>query len=139
MQIVRDVMKVDVLTVPAAMPFTDVLHLIVVAGIHGAPVIDDRGAVVGVISAMDLLRATEQAYDDERDDGEGSDPEGELRSTTAIELASPDPTWVTPETSLGEVARLMRSAGTHRVLVGSGGRLEGIVTAFDLLCAVPAS
>ena len=136
MQIVRDLMQRNVLTIPATMPFTEIIHLIVVAGVHGAPVLDDQGLVVGVISAMDLLRATEQAYDDDRDDGEGCDPVAELRASTAITLASPEPTWVSPETPLGEVARLMRDTGTHRVLVGSQRRLEGIVTAFDLLRAV---
>jgi CBS domain-containing protein len=137
MQIVRDLMERNVLTIPATMPFTEIVHLIVVAGVHGAPVIDDQGTVVGVISAMDLLRATEQAFDDERDEGEGSDPLAQLRSTTAIKLASPEPTWTSPETPAGELARLMRDGGIHRVLVGSQGRLDGIVTAFDLLRVVP--
>lgn len=136
MQIVSDLMKRDVLTIPATMPFIEIVHLIVVAGIHGAPVVDDQGAIVGVISAMDLLRATHQAYDDERDEGEGADPVDRLQSSTAVELASPEPVWVLPETPAAEVARLMRDSGIHRVLVGSQGRLHGIVTAFDLLRAV---
>ncbi len=136
MQIVRDLMQREVLTLPAAMPFTEAMHLIGVAGVHGAPVLDDKGAVIGVLSAMDLLRATEQAYDDERDDGEGSDPLAQLRSSTAQRLANPDPTWVSPDASIAEVARVMRETGCHRVLVGADGRLEGIVTAFDLLGAV---
>lgn len=139
MQIARDLMQRNVLTIPASMPFAEIVRLIVVAGIHGAPVIDEKGAVVGLISVMDLLRASDQAHDDEQDEGEDSDPGVQLCSATAIELASPEPTWVTPETPAGEVAQLMRDAGIHRVLVGTGGRLEGIVTAFDLLRAVPIS
>ena len=139
MQLARDVMQREVLTIPAAMPFVEVVRLIVVAGIHGAPVVDDRGAVIGVISAMDLLRAIEEAYDDERDEGEGADPLEQLRSTCAGKLASPEATWVTPETSAGELARVMHEAGTHRVLVGSDGRLDGVVTAFDLLRLVPSA
>lgn len=137
MQIVRDLMERNVLTIPASMPFDEIVRLVVVAGIHGAPVIDEKGAVVGLISVMDLLRASDQAHDDDQDEGEGSDPGAELSSATAIELASPEPTWVSPDTPAGEVARLMRDAGIHRVLVGTRGRLEGIVTAFDLLRAVP--
>jgi CBS domain-containing protein len=137
MQTARDLMQRDVLTIPAAMPFTEIVHLVVVAEVHGAPVIDETGAVVGVISAMDLLRATEQAYDDERDEGEGADPLEHLRSSTASRLASPEPTWVAPDTPAADIARLMRETGAHRVLVGAAGRLEGILTAFDLLRLVP--
>lgn len=139
MQIARDLMQRNALTIPADMPFSEIVRLLVVAGIHGAPVLDAAGAVVGVISAMDLLRATDQAHDDERDDGEDCDPVEQLRSTTAVVLASPLVTWVSPETPAGDVARLMRDEGLHRVLVGHDGRLEGIVTTFDLLRAVPVS
>jgi CBS domain-containing protein len=133
----RDLMERNALTIPAAMPFTEIVHLLVVAGIHGAPVVDDGGAIVGVISAMDLLRATDQANDDEQDEGEGSDPLADLASATARDLASPEPVWVSPDMPAVEVARLMREEGLHRVLVGSDGRLQGIVTPFDLLRAVP--
>lgn len=139
MQTVRDLMKSDVLTVPQDMPFSELVRLIVVAGVHAVPVIDEQGTVVGVLSAMDLLRATEQAFDDERDEDEGDDPVAQLRLATAMKLASPEPTWVAPETSIGDVARLMRETGCHRVLVGTRARLEGIVTAFDLLAVVPSS
>ena len=33
----------------------------------------------------------------------------------------------------------MQETGSHRALVGSDGRLEGIVTAFDLLRLVPTA
>lgn len=137
MQIARDLMERNVLTIAARMPFSEIVHLLVVAGIHGAPVVDENGAVIGVISVMDLLRASDQANDDERDEGEGADPGAQLRVATAIDLASPIATWVPPETPAGEVARLMREEGIHRVLVGVEGRLEGILSAYDLLRAVP--
>ena len=133
----RDLMERNALTIPATMRFTEVVRLLVVTGIHGAPVVDEHGAILGVISAMDLLRATDQTFDDERDEGEGADPVAQLLDATALELATPEPTWVTPETPAADVARLMREGGTHRVLVGRDGQLEGIVTSFDLLRAVP--
>jgi CBS domain-containing protein len=132
-------MQRNVLTIPASTPFSEIVRLLVVAGIHGAPVLDEHGAVVGLISVMDLLRASDQSHDDEQDDGEGATPGTQLCSATARELASPELTWVSPETPAGEVARVMRDEGIHRVLVGSPGSLDGIVTAFDLLRAVPVT
>jgi CBS domain-containing protein len=138
----RDLMERNALTVPASMPYPEIVRLLVVAGVHGAPVVDEHGAIVGVISVMDLLRAGDQAHDDDRDegeDGEDGDPTDQLLSTTAMQLASPDPTWVSGDASAAEVARLMRDEGIHRVLVGTDGRLEGIVTPFDLLRVVGES
>lgn len=137
MQTARDLMQRNALIVPASMPFAEIVHLFVMTGIHGAPVIDGNGAVVGTISALDLLRETDQALDDERDEGEGSDPVNQLQTTTAAELASPEATWVSPDTPIGQVARTMREEGIQRVLVGTDGRLEGILTPNDLLAAVP--
>jgi CBS domain-containing protein len=44
--------------------------------------------------------------------------------------------WVSPDAELPAVAQVMRDEGIHRVLVGTPDRLEGILTAFDLLRAV---
>lgn len=142
----RDLMQVDPVTVLPGTPFLQVQHLFVVALISGAPVVDDRGTVHGVVSAIDLLRVADQAFDDEVD----PEPEAQrsfepsttvelperLGSLTAIEIASPEPIWVSPDCDICEVARLMRARGIHRVLVGHDGRLAGILTAFDLLQAV---
>src|SRR5688572_27885540 len=137
MQTARDLMQRNALTIPASMPFAEIVHLFVMTGIHGAPVVDGNGAVVGTISALDLLRETDQALDDERDEGEGSDPVNQLQTATAAELATPEAIWVSPDTPVGQVARTMREERIQRVLVGTDGRLEGILTPNDLLAAVP--
>jgi CBS domain-containing protein len=130
-------MERDTVTIPASLPFAEVQHLLVVAGIHGAPVVDERGRVVGIVSAIDLLRAADEARDPDLDEGEGLVPGAHLHALTALDLASPAAVWVAPDAPAAEVARLMRHEGIHRVLVGADGRLEGILTAFDLLRTVP--
>jgi len=130
----RDLMEPNVLTIPADLPFRDVQHLLVQAGCYGAPVVDARGTVVGVVSAMDLLRAADQAYDDDLDPGEQDVPDAQ--AITAFELATPEPVWVAPDTSAEQVAQLMREHGIHRVLVGTDGKLLGVVSTLDLLRVV---
>ncbi len=142
----RDLMQVDPVTVLPDTPFPQIQHLFVVAQISGAPVVDDRGTVHGIVSATDLLRVADQAFDDEVDSEAEARRSFEpsntvelpehLESLTAIEIASPEPIWVSPDCAICEVARLMRAEGVHRVLVGHDGRLAGILTAFDLLQAV---
>jgi CBS domain-containing protein len=135
--VARDLMERNTLMIPAAMPLAEIQHLFVVAGIYGAPVIDTTGAVVGVISAIDLLRAADQALDEDFDPGESV--EQDLHGApTAQDIASPDPIWVSPNTPVDRVAQLMQRERIHRVLVGEAGNLEGILTAFDLLEKVRA-
>lgn len=131
----RDLMQSSTLTIPASMPFREVQHLMVVAGVHSAPVVNNDERVVGMVSAADLLRAADQAYDEDLDEGEEPDDAGDvvLERMTAQDLASPDVVWVAGDTPANEVAKLMRRESIHRVLVGNDGRLEGIVTTFDLL------
>lgn len=136
--VARDLMERNVLKVPATMPLAEIQHLFVVAGVYGAPVIDASGAVVGVISAIDLLRAADQALDEDHDPGEPADPDLGSDGLTAEDIASPDAVWVAASTPVDQVARLMQRERIHRVLVGEGGTLEGILTTFDLLANVQA-
>lgn len=135
--VARDLMERNTLRIPAAMPLAEVQHLFVVAGIYGAPVVDSRGAVLGVISAIDLLRAADQALDEDLDPGEAVERD---RSPAMIaeDIISPDPIWVSPNTPVDRIAQLMQRERIHRVLVGEGGELEGILTTFDLLEKVQA-
>lgn len=131
-------MERTVLTIPATMPAMEVMQLFVTAGVSGAPVVDDRGGVVGMIAAGDLLREVMQAHDDDRDDGEAGSPDDHLRALTARELASPAATWVAPDLAVHAVAAVMQRERVQHVLVGTEGVLAGILTAFDLLRAIPA-
>jgi CBS domain-containing protein len=132
----RDVMQTNLLTIPATMPYLEIQRLFVTGQIYGAPVVDDAGQVVAVLSALDLLRAADQALDEDLDQGESGDVAPHLAALTALEMATPEVVWVEPDTPLSAVADRMRLENIHRVLVGTAGKLEGIVTTFDLLQAV---
>lgn len=93
---------------------------------------------MGVISAIDLMRATDQAFDDDLDPGESVEQDSRSDVLTAEDIASPDPVWVSPTTPVDRVAQLMQRERIHRVLVGDDGNLEGILTTFDLLEKVQA-
>ncbi len=136
--VARDVMERNVLTIPASMPLAEIQHLFVVAGIDGAPVVDAGGTVVGILSAIDLLRASDQALDEDLDPGESEEAGLDTDAVTARDIASPQPVWVSPTTPLDQVAQAMQRERIGRVLVGDGGTLDGILTTFELLGAVRA-
>jgi predicted transcriptional regulator len=131
----RELMQPNPITVSSHMPLLELQHLLVVAHISGVPVVGADGQVTGVVSATDVLNAIEQALDEDHDPGESDDLLEELRAITAGDIATPEVVWVSPDTAVAEVARMMRAEGIRRVLVGNG-RLEGILTAYDLLRAV---
>jgi len=132
--VARDVMHTHPMTVAADTPFLELQHLFVATQVGGAPVVDGDGKVIGVISIVDLLRTVDQVCDDELDVGPGGPELGErLERWTAEMVATPEPVWVAPDAPIARVARVMRKHGIHRVLVGSHGQLDGIITSFDLL------
>ena len=135
----RDLMNPDPITMGYDMPLLQAQHLFVMLQISGAPVVDARDRVVGVISSSDLLRIVDQVCDEDIDPMPRPTADGlpeRLSALSVGDIATPEVVWVAPETSVSSVATLMRTEGIHRVLVGTSSRLEGILTAFDLLEAL---
>lgn len=134
-------MQREPLTLLATMPFLEIQRLFVKAQIGGAPVLDARGEVAGMIDTFDLLRAVDEALDDDIDPGESQgdveDLSDRLGSLTAADVLTPHVVWVEVDVPVARVAQVMRAEGVHRVLVGERGRrLDGILTTFDLLQAL---
>jgi CBS-domain-containing membrane protein len=55
-----DLMSRDVITIPAQMSLQEAAQLLRRAEITGAPVVDESGVCIGVLSAVDFLRWTEE-------------------------------------------------------------------------------
>jgi predicted transcriptional regulator len=145
----RDVMCTDVLSVSPEEPLLQVHRLFVDEEITGAPVVDQDGRVLGVISSADLLRAvaedheaaaTSPVYLRELIEFSGpdwgivpQDFQDRLSQLTAADAMSDRVIAVEPDTALEAVARTLRFHRIHRVLVEERGRLVGIITTFDLM------
>ena len=59
----RDVMQTYLISVNPETPLLEVHRLFVDEEINGAPVVDETGRLLGVISSVDLLRAVEEEHD----------------------------------------------------------------------------
>ena len=59
----RDVMQTYLISVNPETPLLEVHRLFVDEEINGAPVVDETGRLLGVISSADLLRAVEEEHD----------------------------------------------------------------------------
>ena len=63
----------------------------------------------------------------------GEEFRGRMGDLTVEDAMTTDPVVVSADTPVSRIARMMREQRIHRVLVSSGGSLEGIVSAFDLV------
>lgn len=149
----RDVMTRDMIVVGPDTSLLDIHRLFLEEEIHGAPVVDEEDQVLGVVSTIDLVRATRDRADDAGTsmyyhDGVASpgldwselaeDAEERVKSLTAADVMTRELVRVSPEASLAEVARTMLAQHVHRVLVIAQGNLVGVITAFDLLRVLAA-
>ena len=148
----RDVMQSEVLALNESDSLIEAHQFFVRHDITGAPVVDDDGQLVGVVSIRDLLRTQDEDHDVSRTvadyfcESSGyaslSDDLDHLREGLSeipvSEVMTRDPICVAPDSPIKEVAALIRKHRIHRVLVASPEteeRLEiaGIITLFDLV------
>lgn len=146
---VRDVMNPDVITVRDRMTAEELAACFEENEISGAPVVDDDGRLVGVVSLKDLARCVTGSGHPAPD---RSDPAYYLREwedqlntedfkqlhvidtqTTVADLMSTVVHSIPEGVSARACARKMLEHRVHRLLVTEGGELKGIVTSFDLL------
>jgi CBS domain-containing protein len=151
----RDLMQSHVISVDPDTPLLDVDRLFVEEEIHGAPVVDETGKVLGVITTHDLLRAVQEEHDSAasgvvyyREDLEFSTPgwahrsgdfQDRLRELRAGDFMREEVVAVGPGAGVPEVARTLRQNRVHRVLVLEEGRLVGIISITDLLSLLEKS
>lgn len=143
MKTVRDVMTQQVITVHPATPLKEVAQLLVKHRLSGLPVVDDEGAVVGVVSETDLL-VKEQGVDAvphrplARFLGESRKTRtqlAKLEAITAGEAMTAPAVTISSERRISEAAAIMTSRGINRLPVVDDGRPVGIVTRADLIRA----
>ncbi len=145
----RDVMQTHLVTVEPDLPLIDAHRLFVEEEITGAPVVDETGRFIGVISSTDLVRAIGEEHESATSEPhyfrqwlEFSGPDwtratpdfqDRLASLSVADAMTPGGIAVGPDASIAEVAGLMRRHRIHRVLVVENEVLAGILTTFDLI------
>lgn len=141
---VIDIMQRHPITATAEMTIEEAVHLMIGHRISGLPVVDERGAVVGMLSEGDLLRRAELGTQAKvpawvgwlAGGGRAAGEYARSHARRVGEVMTVPVTAVTPETDLAEVAALMESRRIKRLPVLEDGRLVGILTRQDLLRAL---
>ncbi len=153
MKVAEDIMEKRVVTVAADSPLLAVYRLFVEEDISGAPVVDEAGDVVGVISARDLLRTANETHDDAAMDlhyyenaasfkGEEwmtdiEEFEDRLTHRSVSQVMTTGAISVRRDAPINEIADLLLKHRIHRVLVldeeSDEGPLVGLVSVFDMV------
>jgi CBS domain-containing protein len=131
--VAHQVMRSGVVTVSPELPLPDLEELLTGEEISGAPVTDDDGRVVGIVSKSDIVRYESEAYHAYRGGQEswpGADDDARVGDIMTREVVT-----VPPHASVHDIARIMVDGSLHRVIVAKDDGVEGIVTSLDLLRA----
>ncbi len=133
---VSEVMRRNVPLIREAEDEDAIVETLLAHGVHGAPVVDDDGFLVGFVSTTDLVRARRDDGGTETLDLRGLGPgfHAVPVTRTARELMTPVAVDLIETASLAKAALLMASHHLHQIpVVTELGGVVGIVTATDLL------
>ncbi len=123
--IAKELMRRHVFSVREGMSLDEVCDLFQQEHIHGAPVVDEQGTLVGFVSLEDILYGSMGGGDEEGSDG--------LR---VRDVMTAPPVYANEETSVNELCRIMWRLRLHHVPIVRDGKVTGIVSALDLCRAI---
>ncbi len=144
-----DLMNPVVLTVRDDRTVRELAAFLIEHEIHGAPVEDGEGKLVGVVSVVDIAAAASQRgafgrppdffhrgwsnalSEEERRELRDEEPDGD--DLLVRDLMTPEVYAVPEEATVHEVASRMLHGHHHRLIVTREGRAVGIVSTSDLL------
>ena len=142
----KDIMRKKVVAVESWLTLPELSKLFLEKGISGAPVVDEVGAILGVVSQTDLVRTRREgaagvpSYHREFDDSAraaGLHFE-EMDQTRVEQIMTPGAISLDEMTPVEKVAKVMIDSHIHRVIITRGDKLAGIVTTMDMMHALIA-
>ncbi|EJW10363.1 Inosine-5'-monophosphate dehydrogenase [Rhodovulum sp. PH10] len=142
-----DLMTSEVVTVAPHVPVRKIAEVLHRNGISAVPVVDDRGALIGIVSEGDLIPLSAPDRNERRDWWLRMLAEGEELGAAFVEHLEKDqrtareimksPVITVPaEADLVEVAQVLASHHIRRAPVMANGRMVGIVSRADLVEAI---
>jgi CBS-domain-containing membrane protein len=144
MQLAREIMAEKVISVGSDLPVEKLASILWENRIHGAPVVDDEGNLVGVVTESDLIDQKKKFHiptvvsildsviflDSEKK------VEKEIRKmtgATVADICTKNPVTISEETPIDEIATVMAEKGVHTLPVLREGKLVGVVTKADVI------
>lgn len=134
--LVKDVMSPEPVCVHRETSIADAIQVLLGRSLQGAPVVDEEGDVVGVVSTSDLLAVVAPACRA----GEPLDVHrlNEVKKQHVHELLERFPVTCAEDLRVVDACQLMVKQRVHRLVVVREQRAVGLISAIDLVRAVAA-
>jgi CBS domain-containing protein len=139
-----DVMSSNVITVDADTCVQDVADTLLQNRISAVPVVDRNGKLLGIVSESDLMRRPEAGTEKQpspwlellSSKQALADDFVRTHSRKVVDVMTKDVITATPDTPVGEIARLLEKNSIKRVPIMDGKKVVGIVSRANLLQAL---
>ena len=122
--LVKDCMSKNVITLTPDMEILRAAHTLIKQDISGAPVVDEHGRLVGILTERDCMQVAMEGF------------YHGLPGGLVKDRMSTDPQSVDPEASILTVAQLFINGRFHRYPVVDDGRIIGIISRRDVMRAM---
>jgi CBS domain-containing protein len=139
---ISELMNPHVVSARPGMTVAEVSSLLASRGISGAPVVNESGKILGVVSQSDLVRETDRRttlgesgrfFTDVDEYRDLANLPRDWSDVPVETVMSKEVYTVARDASAALGASIMRQRKIHRLFVTEDGSLVGIVTALDLL------
>jgi CBS domain-containing protein len=140
----EDLMTRNVVVVPQRMSLRATASILAKSNVTGAPVVDETGQCVGVISSVDFLRFAQGENQPKLSRSDSCVCTAwqivEMEQVPVEEVCyymTKDPVMASPSTTIVELAKAMMDAHIHRIIVvDAKKRPIGIVSSTDIVASV---
>ncbi len=123
---VKDFMTADPVSLAPDMDIHRAIKILLEREISGAPVLDEQGSLVGILSIKDCLKvAFSASYHQDR-------------GGRVSEFMSSEVQTIESDTDIVEAAELFLKVHYRRFPVVTNGRLDGLISRYDVLRALEA-
>jgi CBS domain-containing protein len=129
-----EIMSSPVVTVHPGTLVKDAARVLVSHAIGAAPVVDDDGTLVGIVSEADFLRL--ERDDDPRNAARRIEPTDNSAFTTVGDVMTRDVLALPDSLAAAEIARTMLEQALKHVPIVRGSEVVGIVSRRDILRAL---
>jgi len=126
---VAELMRTNLKTVAAEATVADVVGLFAESRVSALPVLDRFGRAVGIVTTRDVLEAERRA-------GDPVSRDRLFERTIVLEIMTPWPVTITPDTEVKDAARQMLYLDVQRLFVEQEGALVGVISQTDIVGAV---
>ena len=122
---ISSIMTTVVNSVTPDQKIIDIKHLYEKPEFHSHIPVTENDKLVGIISLINFMRAIHDASLD--------DNETVYNTISVREIMTPNPSSVSPDTSIRKVTEILSGGNFHSLIIATEGRVEGIITTTDLL------